>query len=152
MPTPAEMRCLTYLAVVHGANGIFYWNYPEVKADATSWEALKKIAAELRQLRTWLVAPDAPPSLRVEMTSPFKVDANGRPAVHFCQKQRGEENLLILVNVIDRPVSFYLHGFGPQTPWLNEIFQHQKSVVHDGNIREELGPYEVRVYRYRREA
>jgi hypothetical protein len=152
MPTPAEMRCLTYLAVVRGAHGLFYWNYPEVKADNTSWEALKKIATELRQLRTWLVAPDAPRSLRLEMTSPFKVDANGRPAVHFSQKQRGEENLLILVNVIDRPVSFYVHGFGPQVPWLTEIVQHHKSVVHDGNIREELGPYEVRVYRYRREA
>ena len=98
-----EMRCLSYLAVVHGAHGLFYWNYPEIKADRTSWEALKKIAAELRQLRTWLVVPDAPQSLRLEMTSPFKVDATGRPAVHFCQKSRGQENLLILVNVIKRP-------------------------------------------------
>ncbi len=152
LPTYMEMRCLTYLAVVHGAHGLFYWNYPEVKADRTSWEALKKIAAELRQLRTWLVVPDAPQSLRLEMTSPFKVDANGRPAVHFSQKKQGAENLLILVNVIDRPVSFYLYGFSPQAPWLNEMFQQHKSVVHDGNIREELGPYEVRVYRYRREA
>ena len=84
LPTYMEMRCLTYLAVVHGAHGLFYFNYPEVKADTTSWEALKKIVAELRQLQTWLVVPDAPQSLRVEMTSPFKVDANGRPAVHFC--------------------------------------------------------------------
>ena len=152
LPTYMEMRCLTYLAVVHGAHGLFYWNYPEVKADSTSWEALKKIAAELRQLRTWLVVPDAPQSLRLEMTSPFKVDANGRPAVHFCQKKQGAEHLLILVNVIDRPVSFYLKGFGPQVPWLTEMFQHHKSVVQDGNIREELGPYEVRVYHYRQGA
>ncbi len=83
------------------------------------------------------------------MTSPFKVDANGRPAVHFCQKKQGAENLLILVNVIDRPVSFYLKGFPQQVPWLTEIFTQQKSVVQDGNIREELGPNEARLYSYR---
>ena len=148
-PTYMEMRCLTYLAVVHGAHGIFYFSYPEVRADSTSWEALKKIAAELRQLRTWLVVPDAPQSLRLEMTSPFKVDANGRPAVHFCQKKQGAENLLILVNVIDRPVSFYLKGFRPAGALAHRDFQQQKSVVQDGNIREELGPYEVRLYHYR---
>ena len=98
------------------------------------------------------MVPDAPQSLRLEMTSPFKVDATGRPAVHFCQKKRGAENLLILVNVIDRPVSFYLQGFARQVPWLTEMFQQHKSVVQDGNIREELGPYEVRVYHYRQEA
>lgn len=152
LPSYREMRCLTYLAVVHGAHGLFYWNYPEVKADTTSWEALRQIVAELQQLQTWLVVPDAPQSLRVEMTSTFKVDANGRPAVHFCEKKRGAEHLLILVNVIDRPVRFYLHGFGGQIAWLTEMFQHRPSVVCDGNIREELGPYEVRVYRYNREA
>lgn len=150
-PTSAEMRCLTYLAVVHGAHGLFYFSYPEVRADDASWEGLKTIAAELRQLRTWLVAPKAPRTLQLEMTSPFKVDAEGRPAVHFCQKRRAADSLLILVNVIDRPVSFYVHGFGRQVPWLTELFQQHKAVVRDGNIREELGPYEVRIYSYHRE-
>jgi hypothetical protein len=36
-------------------------------------------------------------------------------------------------------------------PWLTEIFQKHKSVVCDGNIREELGPYEVRIYSYSKE-
>ena len=104
--------------------------------------------AEFRELRTWLVVPDAPKSLQLEMTSPFKVDAAGRPAVHFCQKSRGTEDLLILVNVIDRPVSFYLRGVDRQVPWLTEVFQQRKSVVRDGNIRDELRPYEVRINRY----
>ena len=148
VPTPAEMRCLTYLAVVHGAHGLFYWNYPEMRTDKASWEGLKKIAAELRQLQTWLVVPAEPNKLRLAMTSPFKVDAAGGAAVHFSQKSRGTEHLLILVNVIDRPVSFYLEGFGLQVPWLTEMFQKHKSVVRDGNIREELGPYEARLYLY----
>jgi hypothetical protein len=146
-PTPQEMRCLTYLAVVHGAHGIFYFSYPDVRSDA-AWEGLKAIVGELKQLQPWLMAPRDPAALRVEMISPFKTDAAGRPAVHWAVKRRGREGLLILVNVIERPVKFYLHGFSPQVTWLTEIFQQQKSVVLDGNIREELSPHEVRLYRY----
>jgi len=149
-PTPQEMRCLTYLALAHGAHGLFYFSYPEVRPDP-AWEGLKAIVGELKQLRTWLMAPYEPADLRVEMISPFKADATGRPAVHYAVKRRGQEYLLILVNVIERPVRFYLQGFPPQVPWLTEFFQQQKSVVLDGNIREELEPHEVRLYRYQQE-
>jgi hypothetical protein len=137
------------LALVHGAHGLFYFSYPEARSEPGVWEGLKKIVGELHQLRTWLVLPDEPPSLQVEMTSPFQADAKGRPALHFSQKRLNGEALLILVNVIDRPVSFYLHGFPRQVQWLTEFFRQKKSVVLDGNIREELGPYEVRLYSYR---
>lgn len=148
-PTYLEMRCLSYLALAHGAHGLFYFSYPEVKNDPAAWQGLKQIVQELRQLRTWLVLPNEPATLRVEMTSPFKTDAQGHPAVHFCQKQRPGEHLLILVNVIDHPVSCFVHGFYQETQWVTEFDQHKKSVVLDGNIREELGPYEVRLYHYR---
>jgi len=148
-PTYLEMRCLTYLAIVHGAHGLFYFSCPEVRADAVSWEGLQKIVQELRQARTWLVMPNEEQTLRLDMFSPFKSDANGGPAVHFCEKRCGAENLLILVNVIDRPVSFYLRNFPPGVAWLTEYFHRHKSVVVDGNIREELGPNEVRLYSYR---
>ncbi len=147
-PTLAEMRCLTYLALVHGVHGLFYFSYPEVRADAAAWEDLKKIVGELGQLHPWLMAPNSLAGLRCDMTSPFKADANGRPAVHFCHKRRGKEDMLILVNVIDRPVNFYLQGFQPSVPCLTEFFRQSQLVVRDGNIRGELAPYEVRVYRY----
>jgi hypothetical protein len=42
---------------------------------------------------------------------------------------------------------------GPNMPmtWLTEMFQKHKSVVCDGNIREELGAHEVRIYSYSKE-
>lgn len=148
-PTYLEMRCLTYLALVHGTHGIFYFSYPEVRADAASWESLTRIVRELGQLKTWLVLPNGAQTLSLEMLSPFKSDATGDPAVHFGQRTHGTEHLLMLVNVIDRPVSFSLKGFPQRVAWLTEIFTKQKSVVLDGNIREELGPYEARLYSYR---
>ena len=147
-PTYLEMRCLTYLALVHGAHGLFYFSYQEAKEDPATWQGLTRIVQELKQLRTWLVLPNEPAKLRIEMTSAFKADAVGRPAVHFCQKQRQGEHLLVLVNVIDQPVSCLIRGFSPDLSWVTEIFQQKKSVILDGNIREELGPYEVRLYLY----
>lgn len=148
-PTYPEMRCLTYLALVHGAHGLFYFDYPRVRGEPQAWEGLKKIVSQLKRLHTWLVLPPDPASFKLEMLSRFKADAGGKAAVHFSQKSRGGEHLLFLVNVIDRPVSFMLHGFPPETVVLTEFFSGQKTGVSDGNIREELGPYEVRVYHYR---
>jgi hypothetical protein len=151
LPTYLEMRCLTYLALVHGAHGLFYFSYPDVRANERTWQGLKRIVGQLRQLRTWLVVPNEKVSLKLEIISPYKADASGKPAIHFCQKQRGRENLLILVNVLDRSVSFFLKGFPPKVEYLSAVFLQQKSVVLDDNIREKLGPYEVRVYQYRQE-
>ena len=148
LPTHLEMRCLTYLALVHGAHGIFYFSYPEVHADARAWEGLKGIVGELRQLRTWLNIPNEACGLRLEMTSPFRADAAGRAAIHFCQKHRENDFLLILVNVIDRPVSFFLTGFPNKTMLLSECFGGETAVIRDDNFRGELGPYEVRVYNF----
>lgn len=84
-PTYLEMRCLSYLTLAHGARGLFYFRYSKVRNDPAAWQGLKQIVQELPQLRTWLVLPNEPATLRVEMTSPFKADPQGHPAVHFCQ-------------------------------------------------------------------
>jgi hypothetical protein len=148
-PSGPEMRCLTYLALVHGAHGLFYFSYPEVHQDPAAWQELTAIVRELRQLRTWLVLPNEAADLDLEVTSPFRTEASGGPAVHFCRKRRGQENLLILVNVLNRPVSFALHGFPPQVPCLAALFHEKKTVVRQQSIREELAPYEVRLYSFR---
>jgi hypothetical protein len=148
-PTSVEMRCLSYLAVVHGAHGLFFFSYPDVR-HGSGWDSLKQIVSELRHLRAWLMVPSEETDLRLEILSPFKTDANGAPAVHFGHKRLGQESLLIMVNVLDRPVEFLLHGWPSQIVWLTEVFRQEKAVVVDGTIRKLLGPYEVNLYRYRK--
>lgn len=150
-PTYEEMRCLAYLGLVHGARGLFFFSYQEMRSDEAAWESVKKIVWELKELHSWLVLENISAPLRLQMKSAYKADAAGDPAVHFCHKERGTEHLLILANVIDRPVSFFLEGFGPEVSFLQDCFGWRKSVVRDGNIREEMAPYEVRVYRYQQQ-
>ncbi len=52
----AEQRCQTWVALIHGAKGIFYWRYP-VYHDA-SWDALAETADDLADLGPSILTQD----------------------------------------------------------------------------------------------
>lgn len=60
-PTPQEERCMTYLALVHGAKGIIFWAHTAsryyIRDYPDHWAAVKKIAGELRDLSPALLTP-----------------------------------------------------------------------------------------------
>ena len=145
-PTAAEMRCLTYLALVHGARGLFYFSYPEVRP-GPGWDALQRLVAELQALEPWLLTPATAAPWRLEILSPFRADARGRPAIHWSCQRRGPESLLIMVNVIPQAVEFELHGLPRQVAGLTEYFTQQTALAAAGAVRLTLGPYAVGVYR-----
>lgn len=68
-PTPEEERCMTYLALVHGAKGIIYWAYASSKYRMNDypehWAAMKALAGELRTLSPALLVPDSKRKLAV---------------------------------------------------------------------------------------
>lgn len=77
-PTPEESRCMTYLALVHGAKGILYWahtaskyyirDYPE------HWTMIKRLAGELRELSPALLSPNSPRRVQITpLTTPLDV-------------------------------------------------------------------------------
>jgi hypothetical protein len=61
-PTYQEMKAMTYLAIVRGARGIFYFTYHGseyfIKDSPRHWEDLKAIVGELRAIYPLLVAPE----------------------------------------------------------------------------------------------
>src|SRR6185295_3714559 len=53
-PEPGEVRCMVYDALVHRANGIFYFSYwPQAPQ---TWAAVGVLNDELRRLAPWLLA------------------------------------------------------------------------------------------------
>jgi hypothetical protein len=72
-PTLEEERCLTYLAIVHGAKGILYYTYRggkyEIKDFPEHWNDVKKIASELNILSPVLTAPDSNNNLVLNLTA-----------------------------------------------------------------------------------
>ncbi|MFQ5786946.1 MAG: hypothetical protein ACE5H1_03115, partial [Thermodesulfobacteriota bacterium] len=90
-PTLEEERCLTYLAIVHGAKGILYFTYSggkyEIKDFPEHWNDVKRIASELNILSPVLTAPDANSHLVLNLTSDVSAHVSRGPKGTDLKKQ-----------------------------------------------------------------
>jgi hypothetical protein len=62
-PTFDEARCMTYLALTHGAKGLLYYCYYDLRMlpqYGQMWAWMQQIAAEVKSLSPVLLAPDEP--------------------------------------------------------------------------------------------
>ena len=68
LPTVAQERCMTYLAVIHGVKGLFYFSYPSMKRreKPALWNSFKSLTAELKQLAPIILA--ATPKQEITVT------------------------------------------------------------------------------------
>lgn len=52
-PTREEIRCMTYLALVEGANGLFYYTFADgnwkIREHPETWDALRQVVGEVNQ-------------------------------------------------------------------------------------------------------
>ena len=85
-PTPEELRCMTYLALVHGARGISFFRYslPEDRGDGPDdihsvemWNELTTISGELKDLSPVLLSTDTR-ALETEAVEARLFDSNGK--------------------------------------------------------------------------
>jgi len=63
-PTPREMRAMTFLALTHGATGIVFYYYKDIKMafdHEQRWAAVKAIGEEVQRLAPVLLASDIDP-------------------------------------------------------------------------------------------
>jgi hypothetical protein len=90
-PTPREMRCISYLALTHGATGLIYYYYKDIKMayDSESrWAAVKDMGREIKSLSPVLLAEDFNQGL---ITS-------DNPQIHWKAKHFEDKTFLIAVN------------------------------------------------------
>jgi len=96
-PTPAELKCMVYLALIHGADGIGYYSYNYVagkkgtniaKEQPELWKAVKEINEEVYMISSWL--RDSRPESLVALAKP-------NPAVEFrAAHSTGSLHLLVV--------------------------------------------------------
>ena len=96
-PTYDELRTMSYMAIVTGAKGLFYWSYgakglswvkdPQRKAEL--WQRLIKVTREIKSLEPALLSPDAPEVLASH--SPMGT-------IRVLPKRVGDTRYLIAVN------------------------------------------------------
>ena len=139
-PTPEEERCMTYLALVHGAKGIIYWahtgsryyihDYPE------HWAAVKKIAGELSYLSPILLTPDSKRKVTIEGGS-----------IDWMVKKLGGSTYVFAVNreTKDCHVTLALPGIGGSKA--EALFEGRSISMDRESWTDDFKPLEVHVYK-----
>ena len=90
-PTPREMRCMSYLAITHGATGLIYYYYKDIKMAYDSearWAAVKNMGREIKSLSPILLAEDFNKGQII----------SDNPQIHWKAKQLEGKTFLIAVN------------------------------------------------------
>ncbi len=99
-PTPAEIRAMTYLALLAGAKGILYYTYADgtwvLPEHPEQWDALKALVPEMRR-----IAPAV-------MDGRFSLLSEGRDGLYAGVWSHRGERLVVVVNSAPKQRSFDL--------------------------------------------
>ena len=129
-PKAEELRFMTWLSVIRGARGIFFFKYTdELRAEPARWRILSSLARELQSVSPWLMKGG-------EAEVPGWAD--GLAALHL---KLGGRSLLILANSRSEPVPLESAELDDWRP-LNEKRRSLRLLL-PGRGRPELPPYRV---------
>jgi hypothetical protein len=152
-PTDAELRAMTWLAIIHGATGMTYYTYGGhgknhgATHDPQLWANLKRLAGQMASLHEVLTERDPPQRQRVTITAGPPTDALGYPAISTRLKLHGGHGYLLTANSSRATVRARIEW--PQTPAQAEVlWEGRKVPVQGGAIADEFAPYAVHLYRW----
>ena len=144
MPTPAVLRAMSYVAVIHRVNGIQYFIYEHhglhaLQQDPKLWAGLKETVRELSSLNDVLVAPT--PAQNVSVVSKRRVD--------WLLKQHDDKTYLFTVNgnATGTPARFTIPGLAPGRR-ATVLFENRDVEVGPNGIEDAFEPYQRHVYRF----
>ncbi len=124
-PSFPEIRALTYLAMIHQAEGIMFYPGGAGAAGLRDrpglWIPLKGLIAELKERLSMIALPESRQALKI--TCPVS-DADGLAAVQALLKADGPDRAVLLaVNTMDRTTeATFSIGSGSDTKTLRRIF------------------------------
>ncbi len=145
LPTFEEMNCLTFLSVVHGSRGIFFYSYPLITSTEDGSSALRRVVSRLNSMKSWLKEPNSAEPVSLNMTSHNRFDPAGNDAVHCVAKQLNDTGMLICVNAIRTYVEAeVMVPAETGEDWL-DYFSDQMSRSSVGALRLRFLPLEVKV-------
>ena len=141
-PTAAETRCMAYMALAGGANGlIWYWSpnsILHIQRDAPEvWQGICATGQELRSLMPFLVARRTPEDL-LDAPEPFVT----------WSRQANGKRVLAIVNTspVPQTLSLNLHPFGVQSIKVRSNGTPVR--LKEGELVGEFRGHEVKVYQW----
>lgn len=145
--SPSEQRCQTYLALIHGARGLFYFGYPVIVQ--AMYDTLRDLGAQMRVLGPVCATPDLPQTVAYapgeldperDKFTDVQVSLRRNPAGGY---------VLLCANSRSWPVetTFRIGGLEEGTE-VKSLFTGAAFRVKDGAFGERLEPYATRAYAF----
>ena len=103
------------------------------------------MVADLNNMRSWLFTTTVPNRVKVTMTSEYKYDPRGHPAVHCAQKDQYDTAMLICVNTLRTYTEAEITVTGDRGTMWEEYYTGEPSYVAEGNLLLRFDPLEVKV-------
>jgi hypothetical protein len=133
LPTPQEVRCMTFLALAHRATGILYFSYwPQ---GGETWRSLPNLNREVEQIARWLVADGEEAEAQ-----------SSHHAVHVRARWVNGDCIVMAVNGSRAPVRTSLRVSRLDKTLLNAVDDGPGAHPVDGAWDESLDSLQVKVW------
>jgi hypothetical protein len=147
-PTPAELKCMVYLALIHGADGIGYYSYNYVagkkgtniaKEQPDLWKAVKPINFEVLAIATLLFDSIPTPSVTLR---------EGGPEIELRAASKGKLHFLLIANTSNSPKRTLIKLPVKAGQKLNRLDGWKELTAEEGRVQLRLEPFEAACWNY----
>ena len=152
MPTREELRAMSYLAVIHGSHGIFWYRYSGYPNTENArrgysdeqWKTFSSVSLEFRALYDMYCTLPVPQTQEVAVLSGPEKDALGFDSVNTLLKKHDGKSYLLVCNsaMADVKARFTVPGVKSA----KEYYEKRGLTVADGAFEDAFGPFGVHVY------
>ena len=134
----AEQRAQTYLALIGGAKGILWWEWPA--SYKPNWDEIKKLIPEIKQMSPFLIE-NSPPQEMVYKKPETK------NTVKVLMKQKGNSLIIVCANSDPRPVKAVISSSVLRQAYTAGVaFEKRKVKITRGEITDTFKGYGTHVY------
>jgi hypothetical protein len=142
-PTPAEMRVMTWMALIHGARGIQYFirkglnSFPK---SLIAWDECGQIALETAELTPWFAEGREVTGLR-----------SGQANVRVKGWEKDSTLVVVCINTVNRPLPLQVSLPQSYRKGVGEVmFEDRPAEITRGRIRDMIDAYGRRVFKITR--
>ena len=144
-PTKDELRLMTYLTIIHGANGVVYFSHGGAKALGEDYlKMVLTITKELKDLYPVLLAEKKEKKPSVKILSGAELDRDKNFSINVLVKKVGKYKYIIAANSAKEEVKAEFANMGKGTA---EVMFEKRNVAFDGSLQDTFAPYAVHIYK-----
>lgn len=141
-PTKEEERFMAYNALIHGADGIFWFGVWALPTDDPTLKGILDVAKEINDNKNILTADVSTLDVKVTVTKNI-LDAEGKSALHYMVKHYGSKDYIIVANNVAQGIEVV---FKVPATGVARYPSGEKITTSNNSFKEKIEPFGVRIF------